>query len=257
MSDENATFSGQSLENPSPARLTIVTPTKNCVAAIEGLIDALNNQGDMNFVWLVADACSTDGTVELVKDRAKCQTKVIVSEDFSIYHGMNKALADIDTDYYLVVGSDDRLDAGTVEFINRTIREQAFDLLFGAVMINGRKVRPGNKLGWLFAMHGVGSSHSVGTIIRTDLHKRFGAYSKRYPVLADQFFIKSVIYGGAKIIRSDQVFGYYSIGGFSGTHALDYLTDLLKLQLQTEKYWLLQLLLGFARLTKHLVFRTK
>jgi glycosyltransferase involved in cell wall biosynthesis len=231
-------------------RLTIITPTKNAEQFVTQLINALNKQTNKNFEWLVVDGGSDDQTKSIIHKTAQFQYKIIDAKDFSIYHATNIAVENVETEYYAVSGADDHFFPNFVESFYAHVNKSNFDILFGATVSGSEKVFPGRKLGWLNGMHGIGSSHSIGSIIKTDLHYTYGMYSKMYPVVADQFFIKNCVYGGAKVTRTDEVFGHYSLTGFSSTNALHYQLDFFKMQLHTERYKVFQFLIFTARLIK-------
>jgi len=111
-------------------------------------------------------------------------------------------------------------------------------------------VKPGLNKGWLKGMHGVGSSHSVGTIIRKELHKKYGLYSKNYPIVADQLFIKKCILGNVCVRRVNRLFGTYSLNGFSASNKLGYQLDYFKMQIESGENFSLQFIIFIARIIK-------
>ncbi len=60
-------FKDDSLKNKSNQRLTVVIPTLNEIVYLPGLLDALEKQTRLADEIIIADAGSTDGTVELAK----------------------------------------------------------------------------------------------------------------------------------------------------------------------------------------------
>ena len=52
-------------------QLTVFTPTYNRKHLLPRLYESLKNQTDQNFIWLVIDDGSTDGTEELIKQWQK------------------------------------------------------------------------------------------------------------------------------------------------------------------------------------------
>ncbi len=231
--------------------ITILTTTKNSQDNIEVLINSLNNQIEKNFDWIIVDGGSSDMTIGLIDQKCKINYKIINSKDFSIYHAMNIGLAHIETEYYCVAGSDDVFELNFISNVNLYLKSGNYEIIFGSVKMGSDAVcKPEVGMGWLKGMHGVGSCHSVGTVINIKLHIKFGLYSKMYPVVADQYFIKKCIYGGAKILRVNECFGTYAMDGFSSTNKIQYQLDFFKMQLETEKDWLIQLLLFIARYMK-------
>jgi hypothetical protein len=100
-------------------------------------------------------------------------------------------------------------------------------------------------------MEGIGSSHAVGMAIRLKLHQRYGKYSRKLPIAADQLFIKTAHRGGAKFYYSGFIAGRYSTEGTSGMDMTGMLTEAFRVQRLTESKKLIQVLLFIARLLKH------
>ena len=57
------------------------------------------------------------------------------------------------------------------------------------------------------------TSHSVGTLLRTSLRQRFGAYSFRYPTIADSYYGKQFCLSpDVKVVAGNFVAGEFSMG---------------------------------------------
>jgi glycosyltransferase involved in cell wall biosynthesis len=235
--------------------LTIISTTKNCERDIGRLIESLNDQISKSFTWLVIDGGSTDETLNIIKRECKVSYTVINSKDFSIYHAINIGVENIKSNYYAIAGADDFFDHNFVQVVCSVIKKDKPDLIFGSVIINSRVVRARKGYGWLKGMHGVGSSHSIGSVVKKDLHGKNGLYSKMYPIVADQYFIKKCVYSDANAIRLKDIFGTYSVGGFSSINGLHYQLDFFKMQIETEKNFLLQYILFSLRLFKFTIIR--
>lgn len=233
--------------------LTIITPTRNSSIYISKLIHSINSQSDLNFNWLVIDSYSNDLTIEIIRKECRIDYKIIQSHDFSIYHALNIGIKSLNTIYYCVAGSDDFFSPDFVETINKIIYSEDTDLIFGSVIMKNRIISPRSNLSWLYGMHGVATCHSIGTVINSNLHKEYGNYSKFFPIVADQYFIKTCINNSARTIKANKVFGTYSTLGFSSTNKLHYQLDFFKMQLLTEPYKFIQVIIFLLRLFK-LVF---
>lgn len=232
--------------------LTVLTPTKNSCPDISLLVTALESQTSLDFTWLVIDGGSHDDTINIAKNAKIPHVSIVQSSDFSIYHALNIGLEHILTPFYLVIGSDDIPSCDCIaNFVLQLHHDPTVDLVFQAVNINNIYVKARSSLGWLYGMHGLGSSHSLGTLIRTSLHQRYGKYSKDFPRLADQYFIKKAVYGGSRVARLASCGGYYSTSGFSSASKHAYLLEFYLMQLQTEKVALLQHFLFWFRWFKH------
>ena len=230
--------------------ITIVTANKNGGRDIGSLIHSLNNQTSRNFKWLVIDGVSSDNSLDLIRETSNFEFKIISQQDFSIYHALNIALDHIDTEYYCVSGCDDFFDVDFVFNFESIINKKQYDLIFGCITSNNMVISPLVKYQFLSP---VNASHSIGTIIKKSLHFDVGYYSKLYPVLADKKFVLDVLKISKNILYSNNVFGTYSQEGFSSLNSIDYLCDLLKLQIKSGRNIFIQTILFFLRAIKVLL----
>lgn len=89
--------------------ISIVTATFNAAALLPGLIESLSAQTDRNFEWIVIDGKSTDTTRQIIESAGSIVSTWISEPDFGIYDALNKAIRIASSEYYLVLGADDRL----------------------------------------------------------------------------------------------------------------------------------------------------
>jgi glycosyltransferase involved in cell wall biosynthesis len=231
-------------------KITVLTATLNADRFIGRLIDSLQKQSDIDFEWLIVDGGSNDRTLDLIKSAKSLNCKVQQGNDFGIYDALNRGISSIRAGYYLVVGSDDALAVDAIKNYRIAAASGDFDIITAAIIQGNNVILPRQNLGWFYGMPGVASSHSVGMIINTELHKKYGFYSKRFPIAADQLFIKTSLLGGAKILRLNFIAGEFSTEGTSGEDSVGLLTEVFRVQLLTESFVLLQYIIFFARLFK-------
>jgi glycosyltransferase len=96
--------------------------------------------------------------------------------------------------------------------------------------------------------------HSVGVLIKKDLHFRFGYYSRKYPIAADQFFILKAISKGATIKKGHSIVGLHGSEGVSGVDHLGVITEFFRVQVEVGHNKFMQTALCCLRLMKN-VFR--
>ena len=77
-------------------------------------------------------------------------------------------------------------------------------------------------------------------------------YSRKFPIAADQLFIKNVCQKGSRLKVANFVSGYFRLDGVSGTDHVGTLTEFFRVQMLTEKNKLLQILLFTLRLFKNI-----
>lgn len=240
--------------NAPALRLSVVTSTLNSEALIGQLISDLEAQTDRDFEWVIADGGSRDATVALV--RARFPEAVISQQsDFGIYDAINRGIRAASGDYYLVIGSDDRLAPDAVARYRAAANESGADIVTASVIMAGKVITalPGQQ-----ALHGIRafvSGHSVGALIRRQLHERVGYYSGRFPICADHLFFQRAAKAGARIHISDFVAGEFTLAGLSGTDVAGIICENYRIglisggnRLLLTGLLLLRLLKNFSRL---------
>lgn len=98
------------------------------------------------------------------------------------------------------------------------------------------------------------TSHSVGTLFRTNLHKRFGLYTLKYPIFGDSLFMKKIaIAPDTKVVAANFVVGEFCVdGGFSSANIARSICELWLMQRETGESPLVQYLLFQLRLLRHI-----
>lgn len=200
--------------------LTIVTAAHRNVAGLRALSDHLVPYLSEHVRWRVKDSGACVETLSWQSSIPREFFDFDATPDSGIYDALNKALAGVTTEYYLVVGSDDTLDASALPAVLKLLSNECSqaDILSFPVRI-GSKLRRAKQYWPLFlSSSGLVSSHSVGTILKTSLHKRFGLYDTRYRILADSLFLRKAHDGGAVFdSRTEPVMGHFDLNGVSST----------------------------------------
>lgn len=117
-------------------KITIITPTFNCVTTIEDTIKSVILQSYKNIEYLIIDGGSTDGTLEVIKSHQSVfpQIKYISEKDKGIYDAMNKGINLATGDYLYFLGGDDIFYNHEIllkTFSNRKNKEK--DIIYGKV----------------------------------------------------------------------------------------------------------------------------
>jgi glycosyltransferase involved in cell wall biosynthesis len=227
--------------------ITIITAVKNGEKYINTLISSLNKQTSKKFRWLVIDSISTDKSIEIINSKANFSFQIYSQADFSIYHALNIGVNKVETDYYCVAGCDDSFHPTFVENFYSIIDDNKYDLILGSVISNKKLIKPFVKNKFISP---VNASHSIGTIIKTNIHKTIGMYSILYPIVADKKLVMDIENKSNNIYLTDLVFGEYSQEGFSSLNSIDYIFDLFKLQISYNKNVILQFALFVFRFFK-------
>jgi glycosyltransferase involved in cell wall biosynthesis len=233
-------------------RISIITVTHNAAMVLPGLIDSLHAQTDREFEWIVVDGVSMDGTVEMIKSAGDVVGKWISEPDCGIYDAMNKAIGLASCEYYLVCGADDRLSPTAVADYRQAVSESSADIVSACVASDAGVSRPMRGQSWRLGHLAFVSQHSVGALIRKSLHLDFGVYSPRFPIAADQYFLKRVCMSPTvRLATADFIAGRYSMEGMSGSDIPGTMSEFFRVQLETERYPSLQVVLYLLRLVRY------
>lgn len=223
------------------------------MSELPNLVDSLKSQTDNDFEWVIADGGSNDGTLEYLKSIDGLNLKIIEGPDFGIYDGLNKALSSMSSEYYAVMGADDYYHPKAIEIFKSTIAKYPeADMLAFPVGYGNVNQFPKGKWPWLFGQFSYVAAHSVGLIIKRQLHEQVGLYSRKYPIAADQYFILSSILHGAVIQCSDEAVGVHGDSGLSGVDHLGVITEFYRVQVAVGFNKTAQTLLCCARLIKNI-----
>lgn len=118
-------------------KLTVFTPTYNRKHLLPRLYASLQNQANKNFIWMIIDDGSTDGTEELVKTwQQENQLEIIYfyKENQGMHSAHNVAYEKITTPWNTCIDSDDRLADHAVESILDHLQDIENDDDFYAVV---------------------------------------------------------------------------------------------------------------------------
>lgn len=236
-----------------PVSISVITVTLNSATVLPRLLASLRAQSDRGFEFLVIDGASNDQTWELVQGAGDIVTYAVSEPDCGLYDALNKAIRRVRSDYYLVVGSDDTLHPDAIKNYKEAIEKTGADVIVAKVRI-GDRIKAGfrPRRAWL-GHSAMITSHSVGMLIRTSLHQRFGEYSMKYPLLADGYFIKRICTNSeVKTAGVTFLAGEFSKDGVSHRYLARALCESWQIQMDTGEQPVLQYLLFQLRLVKNL-----
>ena len=174
-----------------------------------------------NIEWIIKDSGLCEDSLAWGNGIRDESIHFYSKHDLGIYNALNFALSKCKSDFYIVVGSDDSLDAKALLIIDEMIQYGAFeniDVASFPVMINKKIFHRKFMRPHFVSVSGLVSSHSVGTLIRRNLHESVGDYDENYKILADSLFLRRAYEKGAQFKHyKEPVTGCFSTSGISNT----------------------------------------
>ncbi len=105
-------------------KITIFTPIYNRAYILGQAYDSLKKQTQKDFMWLIVDDGSTDNTEELVdtwRNEKIINIKYIKQENAGKHIAHNTAVQNCNTEYMLILDSDDYLNEKAIEILNNEV----------------------------------------------------------------------------------------------------------------------------------------
>ncbi|HAC15360.1 MAG TPA: hypothetical protein DCE78_05370 [Bacteroidetes bacterium] len=233
--------------------ISIITTTLNSKKCIADLTKDILNQSDQNFTWIIIDGGSTDGTVEFLRNSIRPNDILLSEKDFGIYDALNKGINLSSSVYYLVAGADDRIYTETLKVFNTRAIDSNADVIAAAIQYGANILTPNIGTCSRKGQNALIANHSVSTIFRKKLHISYGFYTHRFPICADQYFLRKIHEAGVNFSYiPDYIAGYFSNSGVTHSDYFGALTEFTRIQLLFEKHKLFQLLLFFIRCIKNI-----
>lgn len=194
--------------------ITILIATYNSENTIRKTMDSLKAQTNNNFKVLIIDNQSTDKTINIIKSY-NFELKVVIEPDCGIYHALNKGIKFIDTEYYIVCGSDDSLEKNCIEEALNAISQSHADFITWNVAHGNKTITPKGGHVYKSGARAVFASHSAGIAIKKAIHELVGSYNTLYRICADQDLILKSHKMNFSFYHLEETLGIFTPGGLS------------------------------------------
>lgn len=170
-------------------KITVFTPAYNRVGLLPRLYESLCRQTSDDFLWLIIDDGSTDGTKELAKkwqNENRIEIRYVYKANGGMHSAHNTAYSMIETELNVCIDSDDRMSDDAVENILKQWNSVSDKTKIAGIIgldadkngkIIGTEIPPDLKFGNLadlYQKHKVKGDKKL--IIRTDIVKRYPHY---------------------------------------------------------------------------------
>ena len=124
--------------------ISVVTPFYNAMRFIETPLNSVLNQTYQNWEYICVDDCSTDGTLEKLREYAAKDPRIKVfargKNSGSAAGGFNVGIDVAKGDYFQILGHDDELSPDLLENIAKRINETNADVVIPDVRMVGKEL---------------------------------------------------------------------------------------------------------------------
>lgn len=201
-------------------KVSVVTVVYNAVDTIERTIKSVINQTYNDIEYIVVDACSNDGTSDVI-DRYSDKIDILIREpDDGIYYAMNKAIDFASGELIGFINADDWYELNAIEVIvNTYMHDKDLSVIYGDTNIinkdgtsNIRKRIPLSDI--CFNMPFCHQS----VFARTSLYRVVGGYDTKFRIASDRDVFLKALERGYKFKFIETVIANYSACGITGSN---------------------------------------
>lgn len=231
-------------------KISIITATYNSSKTLEATINSVLSQKNVDLEYLIVDAASTDGTLDIVNRYTKQDARIrwISEPDEGIADAFNKGLTMVHGDWVGIIGSDDMYTSGVFQNVADAARDNP-----EATVIHGDLIRLDEKGNPLFAIkpsdidktiwHQMPVNHPA-TFVARKAFDEVGLFDKTLKIAMDYDLILRLYKAGANFVYVDKPITSMSYGGASDNRFLDGLKEVRQVKLREgyprwkADYWL-------------------
>lgn len=123
------------MRNTTVPILSIVTVTKNCASTITRTIDSVIAVINQDIEYIIVDGNSTDGTLQLIRQKDDFIDYLISEEDSGIYNAMNKGIGYARGKYILFLNGDDEIVANDFSKVLSELSSSDSDVCCAITMV--------------------------------------------------------------------------------------------------------------------------
>lgn len=212
-------------------KISIITVNKDNVVGLNKTIDSIVNQTHTDYEWIVIDAASKDGSVDLIKQYAHHISYWVSEPDGGIYAGMNKGVMKATGEYLYFLNSGDLL-------VNNEVLQSIVDLSLLGDVVLGKINICSDKKGiikkdysipfpdlTLFSLYLYGIPHQA-SLIKRQLFDECGLYDYTCKINADwKFFAEVLILRNKTLQHIPITIANYDATGISSVNKQQLLHD--------------------------------
>ncbi len=205
-------------------KITIITVVFNAVKYLESTIRSVQDQKYKNIEFIIIDAGSSDGTIDIIKKYESLVSKWISEIDEGLYYAMNKGLKMATGEYVMFLNAGDMLYNDEVLSLIFTSSATEADIYYGETMIVDqqgkeiglRRLKAPEKLKWREMKNGMVVCHQ-SVIVRRSITPFFDT---RYRIASDYLWVLQSLKSAEGIVNTGTVISRFMDGGMNKSNII-------------------------------------
>ena len=239
--------------------IAITTITYNSEAYIERCIQSVKDQSITPSEYIVVDGASQDNTGEIIKKHidGKVVTNFMSAPDRGISHAFNRAWRMANSDFVVVLNSDDWLEPNHIaEFLN-IIEQDDPDIIIPQLSFdnqnNSKLIRPKIFENWPPKKWFHPSINHAGMAIRKNKLLEINGYDEAFSIAMDVDLFYRLLERNPKIVICSTVTSHQSDGGVSQQQQLKALKEMCEIEIKFGRPMIFAKSAFLWRLTKSII----
>lgn len=210
-------------KNKKQNKISIITASYNNVSTIMDTLKSVLEQTYSCIEYIIVDSCSTDGTLDLIKEKQNelvsklYSFKIISEKDEGIADAWNKGLKLATGEIIFFLNSDDWIDNDTVKLAVDSLNVDACEVVYGVCKRVDKNKIPLKSFQKTFNRYRVlfnfGFSFTTCFITKKTFDK-FGGFDKSYKIAIDSDFLLRCVVNNV-VFKKSKHNVYMRMGGIS------------------------------------------
>lgn len=170
--------------------ISVITAVLNEVCTVRYAIESVLTDCPNEIEYIIVDAGSTDGTLEIINEYRNRLSRIISEPDDGIYDAWNKGLHLAKGDYVCFLGSDDVFVKGALNVLLKHVKlNPELDYVCALSEYVGRRRKViGRPLVWREFCRNMKIAH-VGSLHSRRLFNKYGKFDAQYRIAGDYEFL--------------------------------------------------------------------
>ena len=210
-----------------PRKVSLILTTYNCKENLIKTLKSIEEQDYPDIEVCISDSCSTDGTLDVIKEYASSSKHIVVyksEKDAGIYDGINRSIQ-MSTGDYLEIMNDEYTCMDAISKLVGAIEEGVVGSHADLVYKDGDTVRRYWKMGNGTIRSGWMPGHP-SLMLKREVYEKYGLYNTSYICSADYEFMVRFLKDGNKLAYVPETLISMFYGGTSTSTAGSYMTSI-------------------------------